>query len=130
MRATAAASLALAASELSLVAVLVEATGFAASDVALCAWLFSSAFFASGVAVAFGASAFGAGFVASSALAGFAASSALASLFSVAAGVSTTSAFLVAGAGVSEVAAAVPERSIFGTDAPSPYALEAAGASD
>lgn len=44
LRATAAASLALAVSELSLVAALVEATGFAASDAALCAWLFSSAF--------------------------------------------------------------------------------------
>ena len=126
----------LAASELSLVAVLVETAGFVASS-ALAGFAASSVL--AGVAVAFGASVFGAGFVASSALAGFvassalagfAASSALASLFSVAAGVSTTSAFLVAGAGVSEVAAAVPERSIFGTDAPYPYALEAAGASD
>jgi hypothetical protein len=76
LRATAAASLALAVSELSLVAALVEATGFAASDAALCAWLFSSAFFASDVAVAFGASALGAGCAASSALAGFTVSSA------------------------------------------------------
>ena len=55
--------------------------------------------------------------------------SAGATCFSVAAGVLATSAFSVAGAGVSEVAAAVPERSILGTDPPSPYALEAAGAS-
>ena len=55
--------------------------------------------------------------------------SAGATCFSVAAGVAATSAFSVAGAGVSEVAATVPERSIFGTDPPSPYALEAAGAS-
>ena len=68
----------LAASELSLVAALVEGTGFAASDTALCAGLFSSAFFTSGAVVAFGASALGAGFATSSALAGFTASSALA----------------------------------------------------
>ena len=54
--------------------------------------------------------------------------SAFASLFSVATGFSVPSDFSVAGAGASEVAAVVPERSIFGTDAPSPYALEAAGA--
>lgn len=55
--------------------------------------------------------------------------SAGATCFSVAAGVAVASAFSIAEAGVSEVAAAVPERSIFGTDPPSPYALEAAGAS-
>ena len=96
MRATAAASLALAASELSLVAVLVEATGFVASS-ALAGFAASSVL--AGVAVAFGASVFGAGFVASSALAGFAASSAFASLLSVAAGFSATSDFSVAEAG-------------------------------
>ena len=78
MRATVgvAASLAAADSEFSLAAALVEAYGFAASDAALCAWLFSSAFFASDVAVAFGVSALGAGFATSSALAGFTVSSA------------------------------------------------------
>ena len=55
--------------------------------------------------------------------------SAGATLFSVAASVAVASAFSIAEAGVSEVAAAVPERSIFGTDPPSPYALEATGAS-
>lgn len=55
--------------------------------------------------------------------------SAGATCFSVAAGVAVASAFSIAEAGVSEVAAVVPERSIFGTDPPSPYALEAAGAS-
>ena len=88
-------------------------------------FFFSTGLLVSDDAVVFGASS---DFLVS-ALAGFAASSAFASLFSVAAGVSATSAFSVAGAGVSEVAAAVPERSIFGTDPPSPYALEAAGAS-
>ena len=57
-----AASLVAAASEFSLTAALVEVAGVAASDAALCAWLLSSAFFSSGVAVAFGVSAVAAEF--------------------------------------------------------------------
>ena len=95
----------LAASELSLVAALVGATGFVASDAALCAWLFSSAFFASDVAVAFGASAFGAGFATSSALDGFTASSAFGASF--AASSALAAAFLASDCSLTSCAAPV-----------------------
>ena len=109
LRATAVASLALAASELSLAVARVAVVE---------AGLELDSFFSTGllvsVGVAFGAcsdfsvSAFSSFFV-----------SAFASLFSVVTGFSATSAFSVAGADVSEVATGV-DRSSFGTGAPSP----------
>ena len=116
LRATAAASLALAASELSLVAVRVEVVcAVAVVEVE------ANSFFSTGLLVSVDA-AFGASsdFLVS-AFSSFL-DSAFASLFSVAAGVSATSDFSVAGADVSEVATGV-DRSTFGTGAPSPYAL-------
>ena len=115
------ASLAAGASEFSLAAALV-AVGFAVAAAVVEAGLeLDSCFFSTGLLVSDDAVVFEASSV-------FLVSAG-ATLFSVAAGVTAASVFSVAEAGVSEVAVAVPERSIFGTDAPSPYALEAAGAS-
>ena len=127
-----AASLVATDSELSLAAARVEVVDAVVGAVVEAGLALNSALFVTGRAI-FGNEPTFSGFEASSdflvsAFSSFL-DSAFASLFSVAAGVSATSAFSVAGAGVSEVAAVVPERSIFGTDAPSPYAFEATDAS-
>ena len=117
--ATRATSLVVAASEFSLAAARVEAVGAVVVAVAETGLELAS-FFSTGLLVAVGAfGTFGASsdFLAS-AFSSFL-DSAFASLFSVAAGVSATSVFSVAGAGVSEVAAEL-DRSTFGTGAPTP----------
>ena len=119
-----ASSLAAALSELSPAAARVAVVGAVVAAVVEAGLELVSAFFAVGRAISGNEPTFS-GFEASSVFL----VSAGATLFSVAAGVTAASVFSVAEAGVSEVAVAVPERSIFGTDAPYPYALEAAGAS-
>ena len=127
--AVAASSLAAALSELSPAAARVEVVGAVVEAAVVGAVVeagleLNSALFVTGRAISGNEPTFS-GFEASSVFL----VSAVATLFSVAAGVAAASVFSVAEAAVSEVAAAVPERSIFGTDPPSPYALEAAGAS-